>query len=193
MVGSISTTVTLDPSRRHTEPSSRPTAPAPITTRLLGTDRKSSASVEETTRSPSKGRNGSSMACEPIARQMFRASISAAPASPVMEILPPPARVARAVEDGDLVLLHQHRDAVGELFDDAALAGQHRFEVEAHGAEDDPVARRLVASLFEELGRLEQRLGGDAPDVEAGAAEGAARFSIRAVLSPSWAARMAHT
>src|SRR2546428_295551 len=60
MVGTMasrnSTTVTLAPSRLHTDPSSSPTAPAPMTSRRSGTRASVSASVELTMRSPSKGR-----------------------------------------------------------------------------------------------------------------------------------------
>jgi len=89
MVGSISTTVTSAPSRRHTLPSSSPTAPAPITTRRFGTELKS--------------------------RDLAGCGDG------------PPAG-----EDGDLVLLHQHRHTVGQLFDDAALAGKHGLEIESY-------------------------------------------------------------
>ncbi len=50
MRGRNSTTVTWAPRRRHTDPSSRPMIPAPMTTRVLGTSDRLSAPVESTIR-----------------------------------------------------------------------------------------------------------------------------------------------
>jgi hypothetical protein len=68
-----STTVTLAPSRRHTEPSSSPITPPPITTRWLGTCGSSSAPVESTIRSWSTVTPGSGVTDEPVAMTMFLA------------------------------------------------------------------------------------------------------------------------
>ena len=77
--GSISTTVTSAPSRRHTLPSSRPTAPAPTTTRWSGTRVSSSASVESSTTWRSRGRNGRSTGRLPVARITARVDSSERP------------------------------------------------------------------------------------------------------------------
>ena len=49
-----------------------------------------------------------------------------------------------------------------------------------------------MAGLGEHFGGMQQRLGRDAADIEAGAAK-VARFSTTATFSPSWAALMAQT
>ena len=74
-LGSASYTTTSAPRRRHTEPSSRPITPAPITPRRLGTAVKSSAPVESTIRSPSVLATGISIGTEPAARITFLAVI----------------------------------------------------------------------------------------------------------------------
>mmetsp|Transcript_18839 Transcript_18839/g.47866 ORF Transcript_18839/g.47866 Transcript_18839/m.47866 type:complete len:313 (-) Transcript_18839:260-1198(-) len=66
-----STTVTLEPKRRHTEPSSRPITPPPITIKFSGTLSRARAPVELTTVFSSKGRKGSSMGSEPVASMTF--------------------------------------------------------------------------------------------------------------------------
>ena len=79
-----SITVTSEPSRRHTEPSSRPMMPAPITMRRLGTSVSSSAPVEETIFFSSTATPGSGITSEPVAIRMFLVgSVSlTAPSSP---------------------------------------------------------------------------------------------------------------
>mmetsp|Transcript_47714 Transcript_47714/g.91169 ORF Transcript_47714/g.91169 Transcript_47714/m.91169 type:complete len:265 (+) Transcript_47714:758-1552(+) len=62
-----STTVTLAPSRSHTEPSSRPMTPAPITTILPGTFLSDSAPVEDTMLSSSMVTPGKGVTSEPVA------------------------------------------------------------------------------------------------------------------------------
>ena len=62
-----STTVTLAPNRRQTEPSSSPITPPPITTRWRGTSGIASAPTLESTRRSSNLRNGSSDGTEPVA------------------------------------------------------------------------------------------------------------------------------
>jgi hypothetical protein len=69
----------------------------------------------------------------------------------------------------------------------------HRLEVELDAARlDAPLGQRPVRRFLEQLGRVEQRLGRDAADVEASAAKRLAAFA-QAVLSPSCAARIAAT
>ena len=84
-------TVTFEPSRAHTEPSSRPMTPPPTTTRLAGTLRNSSAPVDETITfsSISTLTPGMPATSDPVAMMMFLASTSSAlPSSPVTETLP---------------------------------------------------------------------------------------------------------
>ncbi|KUP94357.1 hypothetical protein TRIHO_06760 [Tritonibacter horizontis] len=81
-----------------------------------------------------------------------------------------------ALEPVDLVLLHEEFNAAGVLADDLILVGFHlvpvdrrRFPLEAHGA-------KIVFCFVQHMGRVQQRLGGDAADVETGAAKGLAAF-----------------
>lgn len=76
-----SSTVTCAPSRRQTEPSSRPITPAPITTRWRGTSTNSRAPVESRMRWLSTGTPGSGAGSEPVAMTMSRASSCAWPPS----------------------------------------------------------------------------------------------------------------
>src|SRR5688500_10197346 len=66
-VSSASRTITSEPSRRHTLPSSRPMTPAPTTASFLGTVSKSSAPQLSTMFLPSNGMLGSSVGTEPAA------------------------------------------------------------------------------------------------------------------------------
>ena len=62
-----STTCTSAPRRCHTDPNSRPIAPAPITIIFSGTASSDNASVELITYSPSKGKLGNAIAELPVA------------------------------------------------------------------------------------------------------------------------------
>ncbi len=70
MRGRNSRTVTSDPSRLQTEPSSSPIAPAPMTSNFFGTSEKQSASVLLTIVSPSNFMLGSSTGTLPVAMMM---------------------------------------------------------------------------------------------------------------------------
>ena len=69
----------------------------------------------------------------------------------------------------DLVLLQEERDAVDIALHALILEGEHggeielRLDLDAHGGE-------AVAGFGVGLARMQQRLGGDAADIEAGAA-----------------------
>ena len=66
-----STTMTLAPSRRQTEPSSSPITPPPITTIVSGTLSSSSAEVESRIVSWSISTPGSGVTLEPVAMTKF--------------------------------------------------------------------------------------------------------------------------
>mmetsp|Transcript_13540 Transcript_13540/g.33793 ORF Transcript_13540/g.33793 Transcript_13540/m.33793 type:complete len:223 (-) Transcript_13540:468-1136(-) len=66
-----STTVTSEPSRRHTDPISRPMTPAPMTISFLGTSLRARAPVEETITFSSIGTLGSDAGTDPVATTMF--------------------------------------------------------------------------------------------------------------------------
>ena len=88
----------------------------------------------------------------------------------VTSTLPGAEHAARAVEVIDLVLREQERDAVDVALHALVLEGQHLGEVELRLRRSMPMAAKRVARLLVELGGVQQRLGGDAADVEAGAA-----------------------
>ncbi len=76
-----------------------------------------------------------------------------------------------ALQPFDLVLLEQELDAAGELLDRVLALAVHRVEIEAgfhlHAELGEPAGDRLVI----EVGRMQHRLGRDAADIEAGAAQ----------------------
>ena len=89
MRGRNSRTVTSDPSRLQTEPSSRPIAPAPITRSFFGASVKQSASVLLTIVLPSNFANGSSTGTLPVATMMFLVSTSCVfPSEDLIETFP---------------------------------------------------------------------------------------------------------
>ena len=92
MASRYSTTVTLEPSRAQTEPSSSPITPPPTTTRWPGALSNESAPVDDTITfsSMSTLTPGMPETSEPVAMTMFFASTSSTlPSSPVTETLPP--------------------------------------------------------------------------------------------------------
>ncbi|MCY1289718.1 hypothetical protein D9M70_388210 [compost metagenome] len=74
------------------------------------------------------------------------------------------------------VLLQQGGDAAGELVDDAVLPFDGAGDVDLRRLHPDAQGRmrRIFAGLEELLGGVDQRLRGDAADIQAGAAEGGA-------------------
>ena len=83
---------------------------------------------------------------------------------------------ALALEPVDLVLLEQELDAGGVVFDDLVLVGHHGRQVQLDRAELDAMTREGVLGFLELLGTGQQRLGRDAADIEAGAAQRLALF-----------------
>src|ERR1043166_5836650 len=76
-----------------------------------------------------------------------------------------------AMEGHHLVLPEQPGDAAGEAVDDLVLACEHDADVEADFLGGDAVRGELVRDALVVLGGFQQCLRGNAPDVEAGAAE----------------------
>ena len=85
-------------------------------------------------------------------------------------------QAAASGEPVDAVGFEELFDAAGELFDDVVFAGNHRGDVEFDVAGADAVRGEVVPRFFVEGGAFEQRFGGDAADVQAGAAEGGCCF-----------------
>jgi hypothetical protein len=72
----------------------------------------------------------------------------------------------------DSVFLEQERDPAGQFLDHLVLAGEHGGEVEPDPADRDPVGLQFVQGGLVQLGRVEQGLARDAPDVQACPAKG---------------------
>ena len=172
IVGISSTTVTFAPSRRQTEPSSRPITPPPMTIRCFGTSGILSAPMFDSTRFSSNFRNGSSIGTEPVAMMTFCGDRSDCRAvgrrprrcSPARSVPRPFAQV---------ILFFLKRNSMPLVFcaDDVVLPLQHRGEVEPDAVGGDAVVRGVLPHELVVLGRVEERLGRDAADVDAGAAE----------------------
>jgi hypothetical protein len=92
-VGSASRTVTSDPSRRHTDPISRPITPEPIMPRRLGIDGMRNAPSLERMWSSSNGVPGSARGFEPVATITWRAT-SVSSCAPITLMVMPSAPVA---------------------------------------------------------------------------------------------------
>jgi hypothetical protein len=80
-------------------------------------------------------------------------------------------QLAEAVERAHLVRLEQRGDAAGELLHDAVLAGDHRGHVDRRLLEADAVLVEDMAHVPELAAGIQQRLGRDAADAQAGTAE----------------------
>jgi hypothetical protein len=82
-----------------------------------------------------------------------------------------------ALEPVDLVLLEQEFDAAGQPFDRRVLLAEQHGQVELDLARlHAELGQRAVRGFLEQLGAVQQRLGGNAADVEAGAAQRLAAF-----------------
>ena len=79
-----------------------------------------------------------------------------------------------ALEPGDAVLLEQELDSLDVGADDVAFALLHPGEIQGHAGDVDAVLREVVSHFLEVLGGLQHRLGRNAADVQARAAEGLA-------------------
>jgi hypothetical protein len=75
------------------------------------------------------------------------------------------------IEQGDLVLLEQPLDAAGQLLDDAVLAREHPGHIDRRVADADALIGKAVAGFLEEVRGVQQRLGRNATNVQAGAAK----------------------
>ena len=167
-----STTVTSDPRRRQTEPSSSPMTPAPTTSSFFGGTARLRAPVDETTVFSSISTPGSCATSEPVAMTIALASsVVSSPFSALTITLPGAAIRPCPAHPVDLVLLEQERDAVDVGGDGVVLMLHHGAEIELRRPDDDPEGPKTVRRLVEHLGGVEERLGRDAADVEAGSAQ----------------------
>ena len=166
-------TSTSAPSRRHTEPSSSPITPAPTTRSRCGTLSNTSAPVEETMRFSSIATPLSRATSEPVAITVALVSIVLVRAVGRRDLDLAGGEHAADPDMGiDLVLLEQERHALDVAVDAFVLEFLHGGEIEHRLADADAHPGEGVAGLLEQLRGMEQGFRGNAPDIEAGAAEG---------------------
>src|SRR5262249_56146340 len=79
---------------------------------------------------------------------------------------------ASAAKRVDLVLLQEEVDALDVALDALVLELHELGEIELRRADADPHPAEAMAGVLEQMGRVQQRFGGDAADIEAVAAEG---------------------
>ena len=172
-VGSASRIVTAAPSRRQTEPISRPITPEPTMPSVFGTWSTASAPSLERIVFSSKAAPGKARGFEPVAT-MTCLAVSVSGLAPATAISQPPSpfftNEPRPWKNCDLVLLEEVDDAVVVLLHDRLLARHHLRHVDRQVREADAVVGEVMAGLLEVLRRLQQRLRRNAADVGAGAA-----------------------
>jgi hypothetical protein len=83
-----------------------------------------------------------------------------------------PGDTAKAGHALDAVFVHEEVDAACHLADDAVLALHHRTDIHGQPVGRNAVRAKVLPRPVKQLGGREQRLAGNAADVEAGAAEG---------------------
>lgn len=79
----------------------------------------------------------------------------------------------------DVVLLEQELDALGQARYGSVLCFHHCREIKLHITNLDTAALGIVEDLVVKVRVVEERLGGDAADVQAGSAERAALLDTR--------------
>ena len=112
---------------------------------------------------------GSMLASEPVARTTFfalnlalRAVCRSALATVMHAVLSRAGEASVAVDDGDLVLLHQVVEALDVFSDDLVFARRDGFPVELTACRGLDAVVLGVLQVVVDLGVKEQRLGGDA-------------------------------
>ena len=128
----------------------------------------SSAPVESTIRCWSISIPGSGVTDEPVAMTMFFARTVRSPTLTVSAL----SKLAWPLSHSILFFLNRNSMPCVRPLTASSRAAVHRAEVELDLAgADAPFGERPVMRFLEQLGRVEQRLGRDAADVEAGAAQ----------------------
>ena len=64
------------------------------------------------------------------------------------------------------MLAKKRSHAADELFNDIILAGHHRRQIDCELPDIDPMPRKLILRRKIALGRIKQRLAGDAADIQ---------------------------
>ena len=198
-VSRASRTVTSAPRRAHTEPSSRPITPAPITPRRFGTAWNSRAPVESTMTFWSTGAGGMSIGREPEARITFSASMTSVVPSALVTstFLPASSLPWPWIEVTPLALNRVATPPVRFLTMPALRPTIAATSIFTSPVEIPWTLKLSLASLyFQELSS--SALEGMQPTFRqvpprASLPSASVYFSIQAVFRPSWAALMAAT
>ena len=77
----------------------------------------------------------------------------------------------------DLILLHQESDTLGQAFHSIIFLRHHGFQIEIELAGLDAHTCKIILGRIEQLGCVQQRFGGDATDIQAGAAQRVTHFN----------------
>ena len=164
-----SSSTTSEPRRFQTEPSSRPITPAPITPRRLGTVAISRAPVESTIKSPSTGATGIAIGSEPEARITLLASrTETLPSLSVSSTFLPLKQSCRYRKAGNAIGFKQTDDTASKLLDDFVFALEHGGDINFHTRSADTVNAKLFFGFVIFKRAIEQCLGGDTANIEAG-------------------------
>ena len=183
MRGSISSNVTCVPKERKIEANSTPTAPAPTITSDLGTSGKFRISrllritlaVELDARQRARLRAGREHDVRgfdlgDLAVGLHRHAARARPAAPALHRL-------------HFIFAEEKLDALGVLVDDVVLARQHGRPVQLELGHFDAELLGVLEGVVD-FGVVQQNLGGDAADVQAGPAQKAVFFDDQGFQSP---------
>ena len=106
--------------------------------------------------------------------------------------LAPGEDAGHALKRVDLVPLEQEGDALDVAVDALVLEPHHAGKIELRRPDLDAHAGEGVGGLLVKFGGMQQRLGGNAPDIETGAAEGRALLDERGLEAELRRANGAH-
>ena len=166
--------------------------PAPTTIIFFGTSGSAMPPVEEMTRFSSMVDARQRRDREPVAMTMFLVSSCVTFAVRARDFdLAGAEDFADAVIAVDLVLLEQERDAVDVRRHGVVLVLEHRRQIELR-LHLDAERGEIMLGLVHHLGGMQQRLGGNAADIEAGAAEGLLLLDHRGLQAELRGADRAH-
>ena len=143
--------------------------PPPITSSRLQSSGNSSAPVESMTRG-SSGNPGKRTDSDPAAMMHCLKSTRRTPSADLQLERVGSDEFRLAAHHVDLALLGEHGQAVGQLRDHLVLPGTQLVPIDLRRRENDAACRH-VGGILDHLGGVQQRLGRNAADVQADAAE----------------------
>ncbi len=148
--------------------------PRPPPGSFLGTEVSAIAPVEETICFSSMVTPGSGATSEPVAMMICLAvRLRTLPSAPFTSTLPGAVMRASPTMASDLAFFEQEFHALGQLADHLGLLRHHLGQIEIDLGLDAQLGE-IFLGLVKAFAGMQQRLGRDAADIQAGAAEGAA-------------------